>query len=96
MIEREHPSLSINAQCKLLDLCRSSLYYKPVDQESDLNLVLMQELDRQYMKTPFYGTQKMTRHLRSLGHEVNRKRVSRLMKLMGLHRTAEADDLSQA
>jgi len=83
MIEREHPSLSINAQCKLLDLCRSSLYYKPVGQESDLNLQLMQELDKQYLKTPFYGTRKMTQHLQSLGYEVNRKRVSRLMKLMG-------------
>lgn len=84
MIEREHPELSINAQCKLLDLCRSSLYYKPVSQESDLNLKLMQELDKQYLKTPFYGTRKMTQHLQSLGYKVNRKRVSRLMKLMGL------------
>jgi putative transposase len=60
------------------------LYYKPVSQESDLNLRLMQELDKQYLKTPFYGTRKMTQYLRSLGYEVNRKRVGRLMKLMGL------------
>ena len=55
MIEREHPELSVSAQCKLLDLCRSSLYYKPVSQESDLNLRLMQELDKQYLKTPRGG-----------------------------------------
>lgn len=84
MIEKEHSELSINAQCKLLDLCRSSLYYNPIGQESDLNLLLMKKLDIQYLKTPFYGTRKMTQHLQKLGHKVNRKRVSPLMKLMGL------------
>jgi putative transposase len=48
------------------------------------NLTLMDEIDRQYLSTPFYGRMKMTQHLKSLGHWVNPKRVGRLMRLMGI------------
>lgn len=53
-------------------------------QESEQNLTLMAELDKQYLKTPFYGIRRMSAHLRSLGHSVNHKRVQRLMRKMGL------------
>ena len=66
-----------------MGLNRSTLYYTPA-QESDLNLRLMRLIDEQYMKTPFYGWPRMTAHLRRRGHQVNHKRVQRLMHLMGL------------
>lgn len=96
MIDKEHKTLSISRQCDLLSVCRSSLYYKPANQETELNLKLMAELDRQYLKTPFYGIRKMTEHLRSLGYEVNRKRVSRLMRKMGLQTIYRKPNTSQA
>lgn len=83
LIEPEHSQLSIRRQCELVGLNRSTLYYTPA-QESDLNLRLMRLIDEQYMKTPFYGWPRMTAHLRRRGHQVNHKRVQRLMRLMDL------------
>ena len=84
MVEKEESETSIVRQCDLVGVCRSTLYYKPTGQESDLNLEIMQELDKQYMKTPFYGKRRMTTHLNTSGYIVNIKRTSRLMHLMGL------------
>lgn len=84
MVEKEESETSIVRQCDLVGVCRSTLYYKPTSQESDLNLEIMQELDKQYMKTPFYGKRRMTTHLNMSGYSVNIKRTSRLMHLMGL------------
>jgi len=75
--------VSLRRQCELLGLHRSGLYYEPVGADP-CDLELMELIDRQYMKAPFYGTRKMTRHLIEQGHAVNRKRVQRLMRLMGL------------
>ena len=83
MIERNHPELSVRRQCELIGLNRSSLYYQPVG-ESAYNLRLMRLLDEQYTRTPFYGWPRMTAWLRREGHEVNPKRVRRLLRLMGL------------
>ncbi len=83
MIEPNHAALSIGRQCKLLGLSRAAWYYKPAT-ESDLNLELMRLIDEQYMLTPFYGYRKMTHWLRRQGYNVNRKRVRRLMRLMGI------------
>jgi len=67
----------------LLDISRSGLYYQPkVISEEDL--ALMKLIDRQYLATPFYGARKIAAWLKSQGHRVNRKRVRRLMQLMGL------------
>ena len=84
MVEKEERETSIVRQCDLVGVCRSTLYYKPTGQESDLNLEIMQELDKQYMKTPFYGKRRMTTHLNMFGYSINIKRTSRLMHLMGL------------
>jgi putative transposase len=94
MVEMSGCELSIVQQCILLSLCRSTLYYKPEGQETDLNLKLMEELDKQYLKTPFYGFRKMTMHLKNLGYAVNRKRVRRLIRLMGLESDRRNDYLS--
>jgi len=75
--------LSIRQQCELLGLARSSYYYEPVP-TSEENLLLMRLLDEQYTRTPFYGTRKMTAWLHTQGYPVDRKRVRRLLRLMGL------------
>jgi len=82
MIEKEHPNLSIARQCELIEISRGGLYYSPVP-ESEENLLLMRLIDQQYYKTPFYGVRKVTAWLQSLGYNVNRKRVRRLMGIVG-------------
>lgn len=70
-------------QCQLLGLSRSSLYYEPAPETVE-NLRLMRLIDAEYTAHPFYGSRKMTRWLVQQGEAVNRKRVQRLMRLMGL------------
>ena len=94
MIEWDHESLSIRRQCELLSLNRSTLYYHGVG-ESEENLRLMRLLDEQYLRTPFYGSRRMTRWLVSQGYTVNRKRVQRLLQLMGLEAVYAKPKLSQ-
>lgn len=76
-------NISKRRQCELLSLNRSSLYYarQPENQE---NLAIMEMIDRQYMETPYYGIRKMTEIVRKAGYPVNRKRIQRLMQLMGI------------
>jgi putative transposase len=83
MIDPKNSDLSITRQCKLVGISRSS-FYAPARGESEANLELMRLIDEQFLDTPFYGSRQMARHLRRLGHEVNRKRVRRLMRIMGL------------
>jgi len=75
--------LSVRRQCELLGLNRSTWYYEPVP-ESAANLALMRRIDEQYLRRPFYGSRRMAAWLRSEGESVNRKRVQRLMRRMGL------------
>ena len=65
-------------QCQVIGLPRSSWYYTPAT-ETEENLELMRSIDRQYLATPFYGSRKLAKML-----GVNRKRVQRLMRVMGL------------
>ena len=78
MVNRGHPRLSVVKQCRLLQLSRSAVYYRPTP-TNPLDLDLMAGMDRQYLKTPFYGSRRMTAWLRTQGHQVNRKRARRLM-----------------
>ena len=73
----------MSRQCELLGLSRSSYYYEPAT-ESPANLALMALIDREYTAHPFQGGRRMTTWLRGEGHAVNRKRVQRLMRRMGL------------
>ena len=82
-IEKENSKLSINSQCQLLGLARSSFYYHPNGETAE-NLHFMDLIDRQFLETPFYGSRRMTVHLRNMNHEINRKRVQRLMRIMGI------------
>ena len=83
MIDPTHRALSIRRQCELLGLNRSSFYYQPAT-ETEMNLQLMRLIDEQYTRTPFYGYPRMTACLWRQGYPVNRKRVARLMRVMGL------------
>jgi putative transposase len=83
LIEPSNPQLSIRRQCELLGLNRSSYYLSPAT-ESEENLRLMRLIDEQFLKTPFYGSRRMTASLERAGETVNRKRVQRLMAVMGL------------
>lgn len=94
MIERDHPVLSMNAQCRLLSISLSSFYYEPQG-ETEMNLALMLLIDKQFLETPFYGVQQMTWHLRNEGHAVNVKRVRRLMRLMRLIPIFQKPDTSR-
>lgn len=85
--------IPITRQCELLGLHRSSFYYRP-HPVSDFNLHLMTLIDRQYTKDPSSGVPRMTKYLRRQGHRVNRKRVARLMRKMGLQGITPKKNLS--
>jgi putative transposase len=83
MVDRSRTDLSVRRQCTLLGLARSGVYHQPAALDPE-ELALMRWLDEQYLATPFYGSRRMTAELRKAGRPVNRKRVQRLMRLMGL------------
>lgn len=84
LLEADHRQLSLREQCRLLGINRSSLYYAPMEVDR-FTLTLMNLIDEQYTKTPFYGSRKILMFLREAGYTVNRKRVQRLMRKMGLY-----------
>jgi putative transposase len=86
--------ISVRRQCELLGVNRGSLYYEPVGESAD-NLRLMRLIDEQYTRAPFYGSRRMTAWLVAQGFPVNRKRVSRLMALMGIEAVYPKPRLSQ-
>ena len=83
MIDRGHKQLSLVRQCTLLNISRASVYYRPVSTRAE-DLELMARMDRQYLKTPFYGSRRMKAWLPAEGYLVSRSKVRRLMRLMGL------------
>ncbi len=83
LVVRRHPKLSVVRQCGLLGISRSGLYYRPQGPSPE-DLALMTVIDQRYLDTPFYGSRRMAARLNKEGHCVNRKRVRRLMRLMGL------------
>lgn len=78
MIEPTHDALSLRRQCELLGLARGSWYYEPAG-ETKQNLKLMRRIDELYLQRPYFGSRRVGDELK-----VNRKRVQRLMRLMGL------------
>jgi putative transposase len=83
LVDHDDPALPVAAQCRLLQVARSTLYYRPVPVSAD-DLTVMRRMDELYLASPFYGSRRMTAVLRREGWAVNRKRVRRLMRLMGL------------
>ena len=82
-VEPANKKIPVYRQCELLDLNRSSLYYKS-QRDTTYNEHLMRIIDEQYVETPFYGIDRMTAQLRRQGYCVNAKRIRRLMRQMGL------------
>jgi putative transposase len=87
--------LSVRRQCELLGLNRSSLYHQPAGETSE-DLRLMRLIDERYTACPFYGSRRMTVWLTEQGEGVNRKRVQRLMRVMGLEAIYPKPRLSTA
>ena len=96
LVEPVHEQLSVQRQCELLGLARASYYYEAVPVSAE-NLRLMNLLDEQYTKTPFYGVRKMTAWLNDVQQEtVNVKRIRRWLRCMGLAAIYPKPHLSQA
>ncbi len=94
-IEKEHPELSIKKQCKLIGLNRSSYYYQPKKPLHNKDLKLMNLIDEQYTKHPFFGSRQIRNVLRLKGYKINRKKVQRLMRIMGLVSVAPKPNTSK-
>jgi len=93
-VESDHPQLSIVRQCELIDLPRASFYYQPQG-ETEENLRYLRLIDEEYTRHPYYGTRRMTEWLKREGYPANRKRVGRLMRILGLAAIYPGPRLSQ-
>jgi putative transposase len=82
MIDKQ-AQVSVVKQCQLLNVNRSSLYYQPVCPEEE-ELRLMRLIDELHLKLPFAGSRQLVSELKTRGYSVNRKRVQRLLRLMGI------------
>src|ERR1700761_5708150 len=95
LVDPTEVALSVAAQCRLLKIPRSTLYYRPAAIDPD-DLALMRRMDELYLAAPFYGSRRMVAALRRAGLVVNRKRVRRLMRLMGLEAIYQKPDTSRS
>ena len=87
-------SLSLRRQCELVGISRSGFYYEPVPEDEE-NLALMRRLDELNLEYPLYGSRRLTALLQREGRSVNRKRVRRLLVLMGIEVAYPRRHLSQ-
>ena len=94
LLEPGHKTISLRRQCDLLDLPRSTAYYEPIPESAD-NLKLLREIDALYLDNPSYGPRSITALLGSAGWAVNRKRVQRLMGLLGIQGVTPKRNLSK-
>jgi putative transposase len=83
LVDHDDQAMPDVAQCQLLKVARSTLYYRPAPVSAD-DLAVMRRIDELYLASPFYGSRRMTAVLRREGWVVNRKRVRRLMRVMAL------------
>src|SRR6476659_6336072 len=95
LVEREAPALPVSRQCRLLAVSRASVYRRPAE-TSEEDCMIMALIDRQYLARPYYGSRRMAAWLATQGHVVNRKRVQRLMRLMGLVAIYQRPNTSKA
>ena len=86
--------LSLRRQCELVGIARSGFYYEPVPESAE-NLALMRRLDELHLARPVYGSRRLTALLQRAGLAVNRKRVVRLLELMGVEAVYPKRSLSQ-
>lgn len=93
LIEPGSEQITISRQAELVGISRSSIYYAPV--VDPCKEELMRLIDEQYTLAPFYGSRKIAEALKRQGHEVNRKRIQRLMRLMGIEAIYPKPNLSR-
>jgi len=94
MVEREGSELSLGAQAELLNLSRSSLYYKPIPPTAE-EIAVKHRIDEIYTESPFYGSRKITGQLRREGVLINRKAVQGHMREMGIAGITPGPNLSR-
>jgi putative transposase len=94
MVQPGAEELSVRQQCTLLQVSRAGLYYEPVEASAE-ELALMRRIDMLYLERPYYGSRRMTVALGQEGQRVNRKRVQRLMRIMGLEGMAPGPSTSR-
>ena len=82
LVDHADPVLPVVAQCQLLKVARSTVYYRPVAADPD-DLAVMRRMNELYLASPFYGSRRMVAVVRREGLVTNRKRVQRLMRVMG-------------
>ena len=83
LIDGNHAELSLRRQCELLQINRSTFYYKAAEIDAD-DIDLLNEIREIWERYPFYGYRRITKELKFKGHKINRKRVQRLMQLGGI------------
>jgi putative transposase len=94
-VDEDHEGISIRRQCQLLGLSRGSFYYHPIPVSAE-EAWLMRQIDEAYTQSPFYGSRRITMQLnRQYGQQWNRKRIQRLMHLMGIRGVAPGPDTSK-
>ncbi len=94
LIEKENKEIPVSRQAELLGISRSTIYYEP---SVDLYEVkLMELIDKIYTKSPFYGSRRISEELNKMGHNINRKRVQRLMRIMGIEAIYPKPNISEA
>ena len=95
MVERPCENLSVRRQCELLNLARSGVY-RPAPMTGADDLSLMRRIDELHLKWPFYGSRRMVFELNQAGYGINRKRVQRLMRVMGIEALVPRPGTSKA
>jgi putative transposase len=95
MLDRDDPNLSVRAQCAMLGLSRSGVYRQRAANDDD-DLALMRRIDKLFLQHPFLGSRRMAQMLSTPQAPVNRKRVQRLMRLMGLVAIYQRPNTSKA
>ena len=95
MVERPAENLSVRRQCALLNLARSGVY-RPGPATGADDLAMMRRIDELHLKWPFYGSRRMVFELNQAGHGINRKRVQRLMRVMGIEALVPRPGTSKA
>jgi putative transposase len=94
LVNKRNKGLSIHRQCELLDLPRSSYYYKPA-QETEQNVNLMRQIDELHLEHPYYGVLRMRAQLSTEQYAINEKRIRRLMRKMGIEAIYPKRNLSK-
>jgi len=94
LVDHDDPVLPVVAQCRLLKVARSTLYYRPAPVSAD-DLAVMRRIDELHLAWPFYGSRRMAAVLRREGWEVNRKRAKRLMRAMAIEAIYQKPNISK-